>query len=301
VTIAFVTWLWVRLNWAVGGNFFLTCLFASPMLSTANLHWLARPHVFSWIFMLGLLWYFESRESDFHFRAAHAIVLLLGAALWTNVHASFLFAPMLAMIYAIGHALRPLIWNLDVRLEFKMARWYLTAVVFTLLGSFLNPYGYKLHQHLIEYLMNGDLLARVGTQHGEIVAPAAPHCVEIDEITSRFLPGNHPPIRTQNRSLPCLKGPRLNPAHHEFVPGDVRGPDAIDPGEDDLALLSGFGQDRVVFDRHSIHLFAAGFVQEQRFRSHEARPHHSAGSEHRQSDHSVSVNDLEQVQLYRVR
>ena len=52
IAIGFVTWLWVRLNWAVGGNFFLTCLFASPMLSTANLHWLARPHVFSWIFML---------------------------------------------------------------------------------------------------------------------------------------------------------------------------------------------------------------------------------------------------------
>jgi hypothetical protein len=162
IAIAFVTWLWVRLNWAVGGNFFLACLFASPMLSTANLHWLARPHVFSWTFMLGLLWYFESRESDFRFRAVHAVVLTLGTALWANVHASFLFAPLLAMIYAVGHALRPLIWNLDARLEFKRARWFLTAALFTLLGSLLNPYGYKLHQHLIEYLMNGDLLARVG-------------------------------------------------------------------------------------------------------------------------------------------
>lgn len=162
LAIAFVTWVWVRLNWAIGGNFFLTCLFASPMLSTANLHWLARPHVFSWIFMLGLIWYFESRESDSQFRVTHAIGLVLGTALWANVHASFLFAPLLALIYAFGHALRPLIWNLDLRLELKMARWFSMAALFTLLGSLLNPYGYRLHQHLLEYLMNGDLLARVG-------------------------------------------------------------------------------------------------------------------------------------------
>src|SRR5260370_22939001 len=127
IAIALVTLLWVLLNWAVGGNFFLACLFASPMLSTANLHWLARPHVFSWIFMLGVIWYFESRESDVHFRATHAIVLTLGTALWANMHASFLFAPLMAMIYAIGHALRPLIWDLDLLLALKMARCFLMA------------------------------------------------------------------------------------------------------------------------------------------------------------------------------
>src|SRR5260370_34771677 len=153
IAIALVTRLWVRLNWAVGGNFFLACLFASPMLSTANLHWLARPHVFSWIFMLALMWYFESRESDSHFRVTHAVVLLLGTALWANMHASFLFAPLLATIYAAGHALRPLIWNLDLRLDVKVARWVLIAALVPLLCSFLNPYGYRLHQHLIEYLM----------------------------------------------------------------------------------------------------------------------------------------------------
>lgn len=162
LVIALVTWLWVRLNWAAGGNFFLAGLFAAPMLSTANLHWLARPHVFSWIFMLALVWRFESQESDFRFRARHAAVLALGTALWANMHASFFFAPVVALVYAASHALRPLIWNLDLTLEWKMARWYLMAALFATLGSFLNPYGYRLHAHLIGYLMNGDLLDRVG-------------------------------------------------------------------------------------------------------------------------------------------
>ncbi len=45
LAIAAGVWLWFRLNWDVGGNFLLACALASPMLSTCNLHWLARPHV----------------------------------------------------------------------------------------------------------------------------------------------------------------------------------------------------------------------------------------------------------------
>ena len=162
LAIAAVTWLWVRLSWAAGGNFFLTCLFASPMLSTANLHWLARPHVFSWIFMLAAMWYLEIRETDPRFRARHAAVLALGTALWANVHASFLFVPAVALVYAASHLVRPLVWNLDLRLEWQRARWYALAAAFSLLGSLFNPYGYQLHVHLIDYLRNGELLRRVG-------------------------------------------------------------------------------------------------------------------------------------------
>ena len=58
--IASATWLWFRLHWAAGGNFLLACLLASPMLSTVNLHWLARPHVFGWLFLLAAVWYAET-------------------------------------------------------------------------------------------------------------------------------------------------------------------------------------------------------------------------------------------------
>ena len=42
LAIAGSVWLWFRLNWVLGGNFLIACLFAAPMLSTANIHWLAR-------------------------------------------------------------------------------------------------------------------------------------------------------------------------------------------------------------------------------------------------------------------
>ncbi len=100
LAIAAVTWLWVQLSWAAAGNFLITCLLASPMLSTANLHWLARPHVFGWIFLVALIWYFEARESDFRFGPRQAALLFFGAALWANLHASFFLAPLIALLYA---------------------------------------------------------------------------------------------------------------------------------------------------------------------------------------------------------
>ena len=153
--ILFVSWLWVQLNWAAGGNFFLTALFAAPMLSTTNLHWLARPHVFSWVFLLAFLWYFESARGPFRWR--DAVVIGLGTVLWANLHASFFLLPVIAGIYALGRLATGFLWPVeDVK-----ARWYGLAALVSLLASLINPYGWALHAHLIRYLADGELLDRV--------------------------------------------------------------------------------------------------------------------------------------------
>ncbi len=160
ISIAAVSWLWFRLNWTIGGNFLIACLLASPMLSTSNLHWLARPHVFSWIGMLILLTAFETARMRFTWK--HALTIGFGTALWANLHASFFLVPLVAVLYGLGHVLRPLLWNLDRQLEFDIARWFGWAAVASLLGSLLNPYGPLLHAHLVQYLMDSALLDRVG-------------------------------------------------------------------------------------------------------------------------------------------
>src|SRR5207244_7437300 len=60
LAIAVVVWLWFRLTWALGGNFLIACALAAPMLSTTNIHWLARPHVLSWIFLLVFIIYISN-------------------------------------------------------------------------------------------------------------------------------------------------------------------------------------------------------------------------------------------------
>ena len=161
LAIAASVWLWFRLNWVLEGNFLIACLFAAPMLSTANIHWLARPHVLSWLFLLAAMIGVEkverSEPDGRHLLAAGALT-----AVWANVHASFFFAPLICGVYAAGHLLRPLIWNLDRAEEWRKARWFGMAGAVCSLASLLNPYGWELHRHLFSYLGNSELMARIG-------------------------------------------------------------------------------------------------------------------------------------------
>ena len=158
--IGWCSWFWVRLHWAAGGNFLLACLFAMPMLSTVNLHWLARPHVFSWLFLLGALLWLEKGPRNL--RRRDALVVVVGTAAWTNFHASFPLAVLLPLLYGMGHALAPLIWTVDREKHFDQARWCFRVMPLALGATLLNPFGPAVHLHIVRYLGNTELLARIG-------------------------------------------------------------------------------------------------------------------------------------------
>jgi hypothetical protein len=127
-------WLWFRLHWALGGNFLIASALAPLLLSTCNIHWLARPHVLSWIFLLLAIFP----------RKPNLVVVALLTALWANVHASFFFAPAIALLFALED------------------RWYLKAAAVAALAPLLNPYGPQLYTHVFRYLTDTDLLSRIG-------------------------------------------------------------------------------------------------------------------------------------------
>ena len=87
LAVAAVTWMCVRLHFVAGGDFLLMALLAIPMVTTASLHWLARPHVFSWLFLVGAVLYAERAPLKFGVRQFVAIAM--GTALWANLHGSF--------------------------------------------------------------------------------------------------------------------------------------------------------------------------------------------------------------------
>ena len=128
--IAFGVWLWFRLHWSLGGNFLIACAMAPLFLSTCSIHWLARPHVLGWLF---LLW------SMFPAGLAQTAGMML---LWANIHPSFL----LAILGRVG--LRPAL--------------FVRYVLVILLVPLLNPYGPALYTHLYRYLTDRDLLSRIG-------------------------------------------------------------------------------------------------------------------------------------------
>lgn len=160
ILIAACTWLWFRLHWVAGGDFLLACLMASPMLSTVNLHWLARPHVFGWVMLLVSLTWLDRLPCEAGWRGGLRGWLL--GALWANLHASFFLLPVMAAIYAASHILRPILWPVESPPEHARAMGYLAVAGGAAAGTFLNPYGWNLHWHVAQYLLNSELLERIG-------------------------------------------------------------------------------------------------------------------------------------------
>jgi hypothetical protein len=138
LAIATGVWMWFRLHWAMGGNFLIACAMSPLLLSTCNIHWLARPHVLGWLLLLAMVWWCERGGGAW---GAAAI-----AAVWANVHASFFLAPVVAGAYLLQLRNRK------------------TAAVFaaTLLAPLLNPYTWRLYTHVFRYLTDSDLLSRIG-------------------------------------------------------------------------------------------------------------------------------------------
>jgi hypothetical protein len=159
LAIAAGVWMWFRLHWAMGGNFLIACAMAPLLLSTCNIHWLARPHVLGWLLLLAMVWWCERGGGPW---GAAAI-----AAVWANVHASFFLAPLVAGAYFVGQVgnLRR-VGNPPGRISNPpqaASLPHMAAVLAaTLLAPLLNPYGWRLYQHVFRYLTDSDLLSRIG-------------------------------------------------------------------------------------------------------------------------------------------
>jgi hypothetical protein len=160
LAIAASIWLCFRLHLRLGGDFFLACVMASPLIAAAQIHWLARPHVLSYLFLLGTVFYFE--RAGERFRVRDGLLLGLGTALWAGVHGSFPLAIALALLYGAGHAARALLWkDLDGAREWRKARWFLLAALCAAAGSLLNPYGLALDRHVLRFSTNSELTSRI--------------------------------------------------------------------------------------------------------------------------------------------
>jgi hypothetical protein len=152
LAIAASVWMWFRLHWAAGGNFVLACLFAAPMLSTTNLHWLARPHVFGWLFAMGSVWFCESS------RRVNLVAVFALSALWANMHGSFFLGPGIFLIYCVGAWCGTVLWGQ----AFRPATGLLLDAAAALAGTFVNPNGWNLHKHVFAYLTDSALLDHIG-------------------------------------------------------------------------------------------------------------------------------------------
>lgn len=141
--------------------------------AASMIHFLARPHVFSWVF--ALIWFclLDSSERELtggkEGRSAKTLWVLPAVMLvWVNVHGSFLLGFLLLAIYTASAAY---IWITSREPSWDHALFKLRAArrvrllvkvgVASAFVSLCNPYGWRLHEHIYRYLTDRFLMNRI--------------------------------------------------------------------------------------------------------------------------------------------
>ncbi|MGA8150768.1 MAG: hypothetical protein WB952_07455 [Terriglobales bacterium] len=118
-------------------------------MSASTIHWLARPHLVTPLMAAVFCRVLNSVEKKRKSQALWGLPLL--TIVWTNLHGGFFVGIVLICTYAIGAAAEELLRGSQENL-WRRLRPFVLAGVGCMLASLLNPYGYRLHLHVAQYL-----------------------------------------------------------------------------------------------------------------------------------------------------
>jgi hypothetical protein len=145
----FATTLIRRMIWR-GVHVFVALAVALLSVGAASIHFLARPHIFTLLFLSIAVWLIElDREKQ-----SRRIWLLVPLTIvWTNLHGGFLALIAVLGLCAVGTAIEAFAageaWG---GLWWRSAVRYLGLAAACAAASLVNPYGYQLHLHMYQYL-----------------------------------------------------------------------------------------------------------------------------------------------------
>ncbi len=125
-----------------GGDIFTDLLIVLPVILASQIHWLARPHIFSLLLMT--LWYYALDQYQYRDRN-HLVFLPCVMLLWVNLHGGFILGLLLVCVYLAGNA-RPA-FSADAAARTaarRKVRHYGLLLAFCLLASLCNPQGFHI-------------------------------------------------------------------------------------------------------------------------------------------------------------
>src|SRR6266852_454349 len=128
-------------------------------MAASTIHWLARPHLVTPLLATAFCWALNRTERN----QGPGVLLALPplTILWVNLHGGFFVGIVLLITYAIGAVSEELVHGAG-RNPWIRARRYVWTAAACALASFLNPYGYHLHVHVVRYLGASFYLQRIG-------------------------------------------------------------------------------------------------------------------------------------------
>ncbi|MFB3916605.1 MAG: hypothetical protein ACE14M_07745 [Terriglobales bacterium] len=160
VVIALTLALLFRLALKSSGNLLVALSLTLLSGAAASVHFLARPHVLSWLFTL--IWA-QTLRSFQRGERKHVWILLPLTVLWTNLHGGFLVGFALLGLYLAGN-----VWTWCTtscpesrsRATGRVRRLGMLLPL-SVAASVVNPYGYRLYMHLYEYLSSSFLMDNI--------------------------------------------------------------------------------------------------------------------------------------------
>ena len=140
--IALVYYLLFRMLRTYNGNILFAVAVAVLVIASSPMHWLARPHIFTHLFLI--IWYIilDGYQSG---RNNRLLILPLSLLLWVNLHGGFITGLILLGIYILGNLFEAYFAHGDERAaHLGKARVLGMAAFFCLLACLANPRGYHI-------------------------------------------------------------------------------------------------------------------------------------------------------------
>lgn len=143
-----ITLLFRQIMWR-GANLLIALIITLLAAGASTVHFLARPHIFTLAGMAAAMWIVE-RDRRHHTGAVWWLVPM--TAVWTNLHGGFLAWIASLILIVVGHAWKEALDAKNIPDRFAASRRYALLAGACSLATFLNPYGWRLHQHIAQYL-----------------------------------------------------------------------------------------------------------------------------------------------------
>ncbi len=139
------------------GHRVIAIILTGLAMAASTIHWLARPHLVTPLFAAVFCWALNRTKRK---RAAALLALPLLTILWVNLHGGFFVGIVLLITYAIGAAAEELVHSARYNAWIR-ARKYVWTGAGCGLASLVNPYGYQLQVHVVQYLGTSFYLQRI--------------------------------------------------------------------------------------------------------------------------------------------
>jgi hypothetical protein len=158
--ISFTYYLLYRTIKTIEDNIILTVFIVLLVLITSQIHWLARPHIFSLLIMV--IWYvlldaYQYEQKNYLYLLPPIMLL------WVNLHGGFLAGFMLIGIYFSGNMIKFLTAQGTEKGIYKEKVRILGIITgICLFVSLINPFGYKILLFPFKLVSNKFIMDHVG-------------------------------------------------------------------------------------------------------------------------------------------